>query len=213
MSVTSAGCNATNAASSSPCLSTCSSGSPRSMRLATHTVRQSTTTASAPTLASRTRAMLSDRPTPRAFPTSRPVALAGFVPDHSDGVAADSHRLPWGPRRHPGANNAGTVSDDRPAPQPPGRQNQAARRDYVFAVFSLYPLASDGGAPAPRRPAACTPFSAYETARPAPASDWMPYGGIGYRSPFLSSAARPSITLGRKRGGMAMSSSSSATPP
>ena len=22
-------------------------------------------------------------------------------------------------------------------------------------------------------------FSAYETARPAPASDWMPYGGIG----------------------------------
>ena len=25
------------------------------------------------------------------------MALAGFVPDHSDGVAADSHRLPWGP--------------------------------------------------------------------------------------------------------------------
>src|SRR5215467_8489729 len=38
---------------------------------------------------------LSDRPTPRAFPASRPVALAGFVPDYSDGVAAASHRLPW----------------------------------------------------------------------------------------------------------------------
>src|SRR5215470_4067085 len=38
---------------------------------------------------------LSDRPTPRAFPASRPVTLAGFVPDYSDGVAAASHRLPW----------------------------------------------------------------------------------------------------------------------
>src|SRR5262249_41710094 len=47
---------------------------------------------------------LSDRPTPRAFPASRPVAHAGFVPDHSDGVAADSHRLPWGPCGRPGAN-------------------------------------------------------------------------------------------------------------
>ena len=40
---------------------------------------------------------LSDRPTPRAFPARTLVALAGFVPDYSDGVAADSHRLPWGP--------------------------------------------------------------------------------------------------------------------
>src|ERR1044071_9194912 len=40
---------------------------------------------------------LSDHPTPRAFPASRPVAPAGFVPEHSDGVAADSHRLPWVP--------------------------------------------------------------------------------------------------------------------
>src|SRR2546425_5371875 len=54
---------------------------------------------------------LSDRPTPRAFPASWPVALAGFVPDYSDGVAADSHRLPWGPRGRPGANNAGTVPE------------------------------------------------------------------------------------------------------
>jgi len=28
-----------------------------------------------------------------------PVVLVGFVPDHSDGVAADSHRLPWDPSR------------------------------------------------------------------------------------------------------------------
>src|SRR5689334_9530135 len=44
---------------------------------------------------------LSDRPTPRPFPV-RLVPdqwpIAGFVPDYSDGVAADSHRLPWGPR-------------------------------------------------------------------------------------------------------------------
>src|SRR3990167_3067865 len=39
---------------------------------------------------------LSDRPTPRAFPAVRASGfLAGFLPDHSDGVAADSHRLPW----------------------------------------------------------------------------------------------------------------------
>src|SRR5262249_37143048 len=48
---------------------------------------------------------LSDRPTPRAFPASRPVTLAGFVPDYSDGVAAASHRLPWALM---GAPNAAT---------------------------------------------------------------------------------------------------------
>src|SRR5207244_9621225 len=37
---------------------------------------------------------LSDRPTPRAFPASRPVALAGFVPDPRDGVAAASTAFP-----------------------------------------------------------------------------------------------------------------------
>ena len=30
-------------------------------------------------------------------PVYRPVALAGFVPEYSDGVAADSHRLPYCP--------------------------------------------------------------------------------------------------------------------
>src|SRR5437867_2554407 len=45
---------------------------------------------------------LSDRPTPRVFPASRPVTLAGFVPDYSDGVAAVSHRLPLALVGHPG---------------------------------------------------------------------------------------------------------------
>src|SRR6266436_2293840 len=43
---------------------------------------------------------LSDRPTPRPFPirlVPDQWPIAGFVPDYSDGVAADSHRLPWGP--------------------------------------------------------------------------------------------------------------------
>lgn len=35
---------------------------------------------------------------PRLPSTRVPVAVVGFVPDYSDGVAADSHRLPWGPR-------------------------------------------------------------------------------------------------------------------
>src|SRR6266849_2973774 len=54
---------------------------------------------------------LSDRPTPRAFPAPRLSGQwlhAGFVPDYSDGVAADSHRLPWGSHLagRPDANDA-----------------------------------------------------------------------------------------------------------
>src|SRR5262247_14173 len=55
---------------------------------------------------------LSDRPTPRAFPASRPVTLAGFVPDYSDGVAAASHRLPWALVGTPSAR-AGAYPNDR----------------------------------------------------------------------------------------------------
>src|SRR3989442_4482452 len=59
---------------------------------------------------------VSDRPTPRAFPAPRLSGQwlhAGFVPDYSDGVAADSHRLPWGPHLagRPDANDAATVAD------------------------------------------------------------------------------------------------------
>src|SRR5262249_30999157 len=37
-------------------------------------------------------------PTPsRLGKPFEPVAFVGFVPDYSDGVAADSHRLPWRP--------------------------------------------------------------------------------------------------------------------
>src|SRR5216683_5039587 len=54
---------------------------------------------------------LSDRPTPRAFPAQRLSGQwlhAGFVPDYSDLVAADSHRLPWGSHlaSRPDANDA-----------------------------------------------------------------------------------------------------------
>jgi len=52
---------------------------------------------------------LSDHPTPHTFPArvvAGPVAVVGFVPDYSDGVAADSHRLPSGAR---GAGRPGTV--------------------------------------------------------------------------------------------------------
>ncbi len=59
---------------------------------------------------------LSDRPTPHAFPApnrSGQWHAVGFVPDYSDGVAADSHRLPWGP--HPAGRpdivDAETVAD------------------------------------------------------------------------------------------------------
>src|SRR5256885_15489886 len=65
---------------------------------------------------------LSDRPTPRAFPASRPVALAGFVPDHSDGVAAASTAFPgpsWASRAR---ITPGTLTE------PPLDRNTAAAR-------------------------------------------------------------------------------------
>src|SRR5712692_7217533 len=59
---------------------------------------------------------LSDHPTPRAFPAQSVTGQwlhAGFVPDYSDGVAADSHRLPWGSHLagRPDANDAVTLAD------------------------------------------------------------------------------------------------------
>src|SRR6266705_2643341 len=66
---------------------------------------------------------LSDRPTPRAFPASRPVARAGFVPDYSDGVAADSHSLPCALSSTLGANDAQTVAES------PRARNARQRRE------------------------------------------------------------------------------------
>src|SRR5262249_56127174 len=40
---------------------------------------------------------------PASSQPSRPVTLAGFVPDYSDGVAAGTHRLPWAPVALPGS--------------------------------------------------------------------------------------------------------------
>ena len=60
---------------------------------------------------------LSDRPTPRAFPIRLAPdqwPIAGFVPDYSDGVAADSHRLPWGPHPagRPDTKDGQTVAEE-----------------------------------------------------------------------------------------------------
>src|SRR5262245_14291305 len=59
---------------------------------------------------------LSDRPTPHAFPAHRASGtVVGFVPDHSDGVAADSHRLPWGPRPAGRPDTANATDSNNPA--------------------------------------------------------------------------------------------------
>src|SRR5215510_4160842 len=66
---------------------------------------------------------LSDRPTPHAFParTSGQWLFVGFVPDHSDAVAAESHRLPWDPlpAGRPDAIGPVTVTEGWAAGQPP----------------------------------------------------------------------------------------------
>src|SRR5512143_2147714 len=72
---------------------------------------------------------LSDRPTPRTFPirlVPDQWPIAGFVPDYSDGVAADSHRLPWSPHPagRPDTDDGATVAERRgkgkasPGPRP-----------------------------------------------------------------------------------------------
>src|SRR5438094_301933 len=40
-----------------------------------------------------------------------PVAVAGFVPGYSDGVAADSHRLPWALVGTPGARTGPRLAE------------------------------------------------------------------------------------------------------
>src|SRR6266852_5843227 len=96
---------------------------------------------------------LSDHPTPRAFPAQRLSGQwlhAGFVPDYSDGVAADSHRLPWGSHlaSRPVANDAVTVADG---------QSGCKRRTYESRGKRILEL---GGTVKPDRGV---------TARPAPA--------------------------------------------
>src|SRR6266542_6877637 len=59
---------------------------------------------------------LSDRSTPHTFPARLHPSqwlIVGFVPDYSDGVAADSHRLPWRPRSagHPDTVNMLTLTE------------------------------------------------------------------------------------------------------
>ena len=56
--------------------------------------------------------------------------IAGFVPDNSDGVAAESHRLPWGP--HPAGRpdlvDAETVADRMGLVNRRGRTQERWRR-------------------------------------------------------------------------------------
>src|SRR5512144_2771162 len=84
---------------------------------------------------------LSDRPTSRAFPiriVPDQWPIAGFVPDYSDGVAADSHRLPWGPHPagRPDTDDGATVTERRgkgkasPAPVPYQRERRSMCRRW-----------------------------------------------------------------------------------
>src|SRR6185295_4196346 len=91
---------------------------------------------------------LSERPTPRAFPIRLGPdqwPIAGFVPDHSDGVAADSHRLPWGP--HP-AGRPDTV-DGQTVAEGPRQRNPPRRAGYKPARRSMRRRSRLGGRPAP----------------------------------------------------------------
>ena len=91
---------------------------------------------------------LSDRPTPRAFPVRLGPdqwPIAGFVPDYSDGVAADSHRLPWGP--HP-AGRPDTV-DGQTVAEEPGQRNRPGEDTYQSARRSMRRRSRLVGRPAP----------------------------------------------------------------
>ena len=70
---------------------------------------------------------LSDHPTPRTFPIRlRPEQgpIAGFGPDYRAGVAADSHRLPWGP--HPAGRP--DPMDGQTVAEGSGQRNRSMRR-------------------------------------------------------------------------------------
>src|SRR5712692_8792701 len=77
---------------------------------------------------------LSDRPTPHAFPARLlpdQWPHVGFVPDYSDGVAADSHRLPWGPRRRAARNTVNAQTVAPPRRRVKARGTSATRRGGV----------------------------------------------------------------------------------
>jgi hypothetical protein len=91
---------------------------------------------------------LSDHPTPRTFPIRLGPdqwPIAGFVPDYSDGVAADSHRLPWGP--HP-AGRPDTV-DGQTVAEAPGQRKARRRTAYQPASRSMRRRSRLVGRPAP----------------------------------------------------------------
>src|SRR2546427_8419493 len=102
---------------------------------------------------------LSDRPTPRAFPAPRLSGQwlhAGFVPDYSDGVAADSHRLPWGSHLagRPDANDAVTLADgqyqvkrglgSQASPHADSRRGRDPRGARVLCSLDRFPIIRGG---------------------------------------------------------------------
>src|SRR4029453_17923275 len=60
------------------------------------------------------------------LPGSSPVAPASFVPGYSDGVAADSHRLPWALL----GTLARATGGQYQSPSPLSTGRRAGRRDY-----------------------------------------------------------------------------------
>src|SRR4029077_20429794 len=94
-----------------------------------------------------------DRPTPRPFPirlVPDQWPIAGFVPDYSDGVAADLHRLPWGP--HPAGRpdtkdgpdrNRGTGRAQGEASRPSPTSERGDRYAAAGAWWAGRPRAGD----------------------------------------------------------------------
>src|SRR3990172_1868107 len=101
---------------------------------------------------------LSDRPTPRAFPAVRASGfLAGFVPDHSDGVAADSHRLPWAltgtwTLRQCTLAELGRPTQPSPPPLSPPLRSPSARRTKPQLGEGLPPRPLGAGSPSTEGP-------------------------------------------------------------
>src|SRR5215510_14101513 len=82
-------------------------------------------------------------PTPsRPRTTTASGTNVGFVPDYSDGVAADSHRLPWGP--HPAGRPDTVNAPDRSRASASKQADAGSRCPSRRAVTSGRDDRSDG---------------------------------------------------------------------
>ena len=100
-------------------------------------------------------------PTP-SRPALWPVALVGFVPDYSDGVAADSHRLPCGPAHGGPPERGATVSGRRWRIKPPDRPRARRRAigGYWRKVGARSPLTDGADGSSARSATMCGSASA-----------------------------------------------------